>query len=247
MGGLSLLIHFFLVVFLSLQPWPSIIRVHSLPYTVNLVSLSSPETEISKISPPPPINETRQKPISKPKKEDIIEKVKESKKEKPSLKHLEEALEELRKKVAIEEIQKRIAQREMVERKETPPLPPTQLPKPTTPSFSPPSKFESKSYNPPSKTEALLTNYYNLIWGKIKEAWKIPENLLKETVDQEAIIVLIIERDGKIQKLWFEKKSGNPIYDQTALRAIRKAEPFPPLPKEFDGNTLEIGIRFFPE
>jgi TonB family protein len=86
-----------------------------------------------------------------------------------------------------------------------------------------------------------------MIWAKIKEAWTIPENLLKETVDLETIIVLIIGRDGKIQKWWFEKNSGNALYDQMAMRAIKKAEPLPPIPKEFSENTLEIGIRFIPE
>ena len=44
-----------------------------------------------------------------------------------------------------------------------------------------------------------------MIWAKIQEAWTIPENLIKETVDLETIIVVIIKRDGKIQKWWFKK------------------------------------------
>jgi hypothetical protein len=44
-----------------------------------------------------------------------------------------------------------------------------------------------------------------MIWAKIQEARTIPENLIKETVDLESIIVVIIERDGKIQKWWFKK------------------------------------------
>ena len=95
--------------------------------------------------------------------------------------------------------------------------------------------------------ESKLNDYYSLIWTKIKGAWTIPENLLKVTVDLETIIVVIIERDGKIQKCWFEKKSGNAVYDQSAMRAIKKAEPLPPIPKELGENTLEIGIRFFPD
>ncbi len=63
----------------------------------------------------------------------------------------------------------------------------------------------------------------------------------------ETVIVLIIEKDGRIQKLWFEKKSGNELYDQMAMRAIKKAEPLPPIPNELNENTLEFGIRFFPD
>lgn len=246
---LSFIIHFFIVIFFSLKPWPSIIMVHSLPYTVNLISFTEPEPAREKKEQPTTIKEEHQKPKIKPKKDDIVEKVKEAKKGKPSLKNLEEALEELRKKAALEEIQKRISDREKMEKKEIlNPLPPSITQKQITPYLSPQTKFESRSQTPfSSKNEFLLSEYYNLIWGKIKEAWSIPESLFKETVDQEAIIVLIIERNGRIQKLWFEKRSGNPIYDKMALRAIRKAEPFPPMPKEFSENTLEIGIRFFPE
>lgn len=73
------------------------------------------------------------------------------------------------------------------------------------------------------------------------------ENLFKEMVDLETILVVIIERNGKVQKLWFEKKSGNVLYDQSAMRAIKKAEPLPPIPKELSEDTLEIGIRFTPD
>ena len=63
----------------------------------------------------------------------------------------------------------------------------------------------------------------------------------------ETIIIIVIERDGKIQKSWFEKRSGNTLYDQSAMRAIKKAGPLPPIPKEFSDNIFEIGIRFYPE
>jgi TonB family protein len=95
--------------------------------------------------------------------------------------------------------------------------------------------------------ESKVNGYYSLVWAKNKGAWTIPENLLKETVDLETIIIVIIERNGKIQKWWFEKKSGNALYDQSAMRAIKKAEPLPPIPKELSEDILEIGIRFLPD
>jgi len=47
-----------------------------------------------------------------------------------------------------------------------------------------------------------LNEYYSLLWARIKRM-DHPENLLKEMVDFETIIVVIIERDGRIQKSWF--------------------------------------------
>jgi len=101
----------------------------------------------------------------------------------------------------------------------------------------------SASGSPPL-LDIRLNEYYNEIWAKIKKGWTIPESLSVKKEDWEAIVVLTIERDGKLQKSWFEKRSGNNLYDQSAVRAIKRAEPFPPLPKEWSEKTLEIGIRF---
>jgi len=248
MVGVSLVIHIAIVVFLNLNPWPTIIKVRPTAYTVTLMPVSIPEPEIPKIPAPPvpkeekikPVEKIKSvekiKPVEKPKKDDIVEKVKKSEKKtemltekkKESLKHLQEALEEIRKKVALDEIRKKVARSEPVEEK--PPLIPS-------PKIS-------------SALEFKLEEYYNkVVENKIKEEWTIPENLLKEKelVDLETIIIIIIERDGKIQKGWFEKKSGNALYDQSAMRAIKKAEPLPPIPKELNKDLLEFGIRFRPD
>jgi len=230
MGGISLVIHIASVVFLNLNPWPTIIKVRPPAYTVTLMPLSLREPEVLKATVPPPKEEISKpvekvKPIEKPKKDDIVEKVRKTQKEKESNKRLQEALEEIRKKAALDEIRKRVARKEREEDRSA-----------TLSSAKTSLEMESK-----------LNDYYSLIWAKIKGAWTLPENLLKVTVDLETIIVLIIERYGKIQKFWFEKKSGNAVYDQSAMRAIKKAEPLPPIPKELSENTLEIGIRFFPD
>jgi len=233
MVGVSLVIHIALVVFLNFNPWPMIIKVRPTAYTVTLMPVSIPEPEIPK-TPLPPVPKEEKikpvekvKPIEKPKKDDIIEKVKKKERDKESLKRLQEALDEVRKKAALDEIRKRVARKEREEERSTAIL----------------------SAKTSLEMESKWNEYYSLIWAKVKGAWTIPENLLKEKemVDLEAIIVLIIERDGKIQKFWFEKKSGNALYDQSAMRAIKKADPLPPIPKELSKDTLEIGIRFFPD
>ena len=233
MVGVSLVIHIALVVFLNFNPWPMIIKVRPTAYTVTLMPVSIPEPEIPK-TPLPPVPKEEKikpvekvKPIEKPKKDDIIEKVKKKERDKESLKRLQEALDEVLKKAALDEIRKRVARKEREEERSTAIL----------------------SAKTSLEMESKWNEYYSLIWAKVKGAWTIPENLLKEKemVDLEAIIVLIIERDGKIQKFWFEKKSGNALYDQSAMRAIKKADPLPPIPKELSEDTLEIGIRFFPD
>lgn len=246
--GISLILHIALVVILSLNPWINVVKVKPNPITVTLIPVPLQTPQIQK-SPP----ELKQKeeplkvpikirPLDKPKKDDIVEKVKKPL-DKESLKRLQEALDEIRKKAALDDIKKRIVQREKSEE--------PQIQTPNPPAITPPrpSIINPRVTPPSSGSESRLNEYYNLVWAKIKEAWTLPENLVKEreTIDLETIIVLVIERDGKIQKWWFEKKSGNELYDQMAARAIKKSEPFQPIPKELNEKSLEIGIRFFPE
>jgi len=237
MGGTSLFVHVAMVFLLSLNPFPKIVKIQPTPYTVTLMPVSVQEPEIQKPSPSPVVKQEKPKPIEKPKKDDLVEKVKKPQKENKELKDLQKALDEIRKKIALDEIQKKVARREKPEGRVAPVAPVA----PLAPIVSSPQTSASM--------ESILNKYYGIIWSKIKEEWTIPENLLKEKemVDIETIIVLIIGRDGKIQKSWFEKKSGNAVYDQSAMRAIMKAEPFPPFPRELSEKTLEIGYRFSPD
>jgi colicin import membrane protein len=236
--GISLLSHFAFVLLLSLNPWPSLIQARPKIYTVTLMPAPIPQPQVLPPPAPPVLKEEKTKPvekikpIEKPKKDSIVEKVKKER-DKEKVDRLQAALEEIRKKAALDEIQKRMAKREV-----TPPPPPS--PSPVTPTATPPALS-------PSLRESKLNEYYGLIWAKIKQSWTIPENILKEKVDLEAIIIIIIERDGRIQKSWFEKKSGNALYDQMAMRAVIKADPLPPIPKELNQESLELGIRFFPD
>jgi TonB family protein len=236
MGGASFFIHVAMVAFFSLNLWPTIIKARPTAYTVTLMPIPIQEPDIQKPSLPPVVKEEIPKPIEKPKKDDIVEKIKKTQKEKVELKPLQEALEEIRKKAAIDEIKKNLARREKTEERApvvSPPVPMVSSPK-TSPTLE-------------SKLEDLERLYGGIVELKIKEAWTIPENLLKEMVDLETIIVIIIDRDGRVQKWWFEKKSGNAIYDQSAIRAIKKAEPLPPIPKGLGKEKVECEIRFHPD
>lgn len=193
-------------------------------------------------------------------------KVEKDEREKGSGKSLQDAIEEIHKKVALDEIQKRVARRGGEEKRgaDGPSSSSSQGPVFSSSRGSSAGGSGSGSGTGTgsgrgtgsgsggspwgsSGLESKLNDYYSLIWAKIKEAWTLPENLSKEKTDLEAVIVVVIEKEGKVQKTWFEKKSGNALYDQMAMRAIKKAEPFPPIPKEFSDNTFEIGIRFHPD
>jgi TonB family protein len=215
----------------------------------------------------------KQKPQESPTRDERVEGLKRSTKkgEKPereyNSKSLQEALEEIRKKAALDKIKDRVASRQELEKRST-----TGSSQGTS-AFSPGRSTGSGSgvgtgtgsgtgtgtggsptgspwgspFGGSSTLQSKLDEYYSTIWERIKKEWTLPGELTKGKAELETIIIIVVERDGKIQKSWFEKKSGNALYDQSAMRAIKKADSLPPIPKEFSDNTFEIGIRFYPE
>lgn len=97
-------------------------------------------------------------------------------------------------------------------------------------------------------TGALLSGrakeYYDAVEQKIKNEWILPGSLAMEAKKLRTIIGITVKRDGTIQDAWIEQSSGNIYYDRAALRAVKKANPLPPLPQELPDKTLEIGIIF---
>jgi TonB family protein len=81
--------------------------------------------------------------------------------------------------------------------------------------------------------------YIQAIHRKIQERWEG-----RAIQGRQPEIIFEIGRDGQVRRLGVGKTSGNPSYDQLAMRAIADANPFPPLPEGFDKPVLTIGLQF---
>lgn len=235
---ISLCIHVAVLTLLTLMPWLFPRKIQPPVYPVTLITQAPPQapqakTEVTK--------KPAQKPPEKPKEKPVTVKKAEPKKEAPPKKKparddvisekriqakMESALEELRKKAEAEK-KPEVKEEEKHQVAEEAPQP---SPRPSR-----------------AAIDMKLRTYYNTVWQRIKEGWIIPPSLLEENQGLETVIVIKVQRDGGIVERWFEKKSGSPVYDESAMRAIQKANPLPPFPEELDGDFLEIGIRFHPE
>lgn len=81
--------------------------------------------------------------------------------------------------------------------------------------------------------------YLASVQRKINERWEG-----RAQPGRQPVAVFEIGRNGQISKLAIEKSSGNPYYDQQALRAISEANPMPALPAEFPEPLLRIHLGF---
>jgi TonB family protein len=93
-----------------------------------------------------------------------------------------------------------------------------------------------------------FTYYLRLIQSKIGERWSPPR--AAAAGGERTVILFEIQRDGQVtREPMLERSSGNALYDQSALRAVMEASPFPPLPPEFKASSLRVhfGFEFQPE
>jgi TonB family protein len=153
---------------------------------------------------------------------------------------LQEAIEEIHRKVAIEEIQKKVAEREGAGQGSGG----AGKGSPQGPTVGTVGGGAGSGTGTGSGGGTAEQVYGGMVMTKIQQSWALSKNFPKGKSQLETVIVIVIERDGKVQKTWFEKKSGNDAYDQMAMRAIKKAEPLPPFLKGMTENTFVRGFRF---
>lgn len=89
--------------------------------------------------------------------------------------------------------------------------------------------------------------YYTELWERIRRAWILPAAQVEDTRGLMASVVMRLNRDGSLEKVYLEKSSGNPAYDRSCLRAVEKAAPFPPFPAGINQRSLEVGVNFHSE
>lgn len=95
----------------------------------------------------------------------------------------------------------------------------------------------------PDAAADRMNVYYSALWVRIKEQWALPEAILSGQ-HLEAVLAVTIRRDGSMNRLGFEERSGNRLFDESVESAVRKAAPFPALPGWMSDSSIDVGIRF---
>ena len=80
----------------------------------------------------------------------------------------------------------------------------------------------------------------------IEKNWAFSEQLSGGDTDLIAVVVIKIMQNGEIKDIWFEKKSGNSYFDESAFKAVKKSDPLPELPKEYLNPYYNLGLIFTP-
>jgi protein TonB len=93
--------------------------------------------------------------------------------------------------------------------------------------------------------EVLPYAYYlSIVQRKIAGFWEPPAGIDQQPGEVAAIVWFRIEKDGAVRSNSVEEPSGISPFDASALRALTRALPLPPLPQNYPGDHLIIHLRF---
>jgi len=95
--------------------------------------------------------------------------------------------------------------------------------------------------------EIQYISYFAAIKRKIELVWQYPYDAQVQGLQGELTIDFSIGRSGALETLELIQGSGHRILDDEALRAIRQAAPFDPIPARYQIRDLRIRAHFIYE
>jgi TonB family protein len=84
--------------------------------------------------------------------------------------------------------------------------------------------------------------YLSAVERKVSQNWF--SSVSTGEVGLRCVVYFQLRRNGSVSDVRVEESSGNSYFDRSALRAVRSASPFPPLPKAFTESFLGIHFTF---
>jgi TonB family protein len=98
------------------------------------------------------------------------------------------------------------------------------------------------TFVPNVKVENFEYPYYlKIIQTKVSSAWQYPDGL---SGNFDTVIYFKIDKSGNIISCELSKSSGNNIFDNACLRAVRLSGPYPELPQDYKEDFLGVYFGF---
>jgi len=97
------------------------------------------------------------------------------------------------------------------------------------------------------KLAEIIDIYRVEIAYQVQQNWAFPDQLADGRSDLQTLLVFKVMPDGEIKDLFFTDRSGNSHFDESAYRAVMKANPVDPHPKSVSEPYVQMGLRFTPE
>jgi len=97
---------------------------------------------------------------------------------------------------------------------------------------------------PLNAPEVQYISYFASIKRKIELVWQYPYEAAAAGIQGELTLDFVIARSGAVNSIELIRSSGSKILDDEAIRSIRVAAPFDPIPAQYKIPSLQIRGRF---
>jgi protein TonB len=97
---------------------------------------------------------------------------------------------------------------------------------------------------PLNAPEVQYISYFASIKRKIELVWQYPYEAAVAGIQGELTLDFVIARSGALNSIELVRSSGSKILDDEAIRSIRVAAPFDPIPAQYKIPSLQIRGRF---
>ncbi len=104
-----------------------------------------------------------------------------------------------------------------------------------------PSKDKGLTFD---TSEFKHRGYMRMLKGKIENIWKYPKEAARHGISGDLYVRFSIKRDGMIGEVELIRTSGYRDLDEAVIKALKDAEPFWPLPEDYEEDNLEIKGHF---
>ena len=98
-----------------------------------------------------------------------------------------------------------------------------------------------------ARVQESILIYQAEIQYQIQKNWAFSQQLAGDNTHLEAVLAIKVLRNGEIEDIWFDKKSGNTYLDDSAYKALVKSNPLPPLSNDYMRPYFKVGLRFGPK
>ncbi len=94
----------------------------------------------------------------------------------------------------------------------------------------------------PNSSDFPFAWYLDNIQNKITSCWTEPQMVLAKKYN--AVVSFTLDKNGAVSNIIIKASSNIAEFDQSGLRAIELAKPFPPLPPGYKNPELVINVEF---
>jgi len=94
------------------------------------------------------------------------------------------------------------------------------------------------------QTNLTDAHYQKAAFDKVAKAFAAPNASKAPAAGNLAVVKALIAPDGKLVSATLSAASGSAAWDAAALAAVKKAAPFPHLPKGFSEPAAEAHFHF---